>query len=153
MRMRCYTINFYIVLFKKMREDNYLDDCNEIHKGFLRHCFRTLIQAELDLVLEEWSRHPIRKQKDNDVSGKPEHLYNFPEKYGFEDYKKEVDQNHIDICYEQHAEKTVINDAESEELCQLLVPGHKIPETVEEALRLFERLTNALWEFEHNVQE
>ena len=148
-RMRRYTINFYIEKFKEMKDKNILDDSDDIHIGFIRYCFGNLIQAELDLVVEQWNRHPIRKQKgQNVVSGKPAHIYNFPQNYDAQDYRKEINKEHVDICFSKYAEKPVLFEPVYSELAKLLAPDHEIPRYFEEGLRLFIQLTDAIKEFD-----
>lgn len=49
--------------------------------------FIPVIQKEMDIFKETvWNSHRIRKQKDAQLpKGIPNHVYQFPEKYGSED--------------------------------------------------------------------
>ena len=55
-----------------------------------------LIQKELDIFRETvWNSHRIRAQRDTALpDGVPDHIYNFPEKYGLE----ECGMCHIILC-------------------------------------------------------
>lgn len=86
---------FYIDFFKEMEVQNILDVNNKIHVECLRFCFGLLIQHEIDVTRKEWNEHRIRKQQ-HVMGGVPNELYQFPEKYGHQDYKKLIDVNPIE---------------------------------------------------------
>jgi hypothetical protein len=45
-----------------------------------------LMQKEIDIFVDMWNSHRIREQKNTLLpDGVPNHIYNFPEKYGLVD--------------------------------------------------------------------
>lgn len=150
-RMRQQCIGFYINLFKDLWAINFVNDSDEVELECFRYCFGSLIAYDLERFREEWNRHTIRKQKEKDVvSGKPNCMYYFPEKFNAENCKKDVSQDHIDICLEEYTIKPVFCDPLTPELVKLLLPNHEVPTTVEEALTLFEQIVSELKEFKEN---
>ena len=77
---------FYMSLFKDLRDSGILNVGDVRHIQCLQFCFTKLIQAELDQLREHWNLHHIRSQKNLEVPhGKPELLYNSPEIWGVHD--------------------------------------------------------------------
>ncbi|XP_074109299.1 uncharacterized protein LOC141534056 [Cotesia typhae] len=79
-QLRRHGLDFWINLFKDLRERGLYNDSSILHVECLRFCFGHLIRAELKMIRHEWNRHRIRKQKSRHVaSGKPNCLYYLPE--------------------------------------------------------------------------
>lgn len=58
-----------------------------LHRKLLSFVMVPVVQRELDTFKEMvWNSHRIRAQKDTVLpDGVPNHIYNFPEKYGLEE--------------------------------------------------------------------
>lgn len=75
-QLRRQSLDYWICLFKDMRERNIFNDANIIHVECLRYCFGPLIKLDLEMFRHEWNSHSIRKQKNRHIpSGKPNYLY------------------------------------------------------------------------------
>ena len=62
-------LRFYLLYFRKV----------------LAFIFIPVIQREMNTFIDMWNSHRIRHQKDTLLpDGVPNHIYNFPEKYGLE---------------------------------------------------------------------
>ncbi|XP_074110011.1 uncharacterized protein LOC141534518 [Cotesia typhae] len=62
-QLRRHGLDFWINLFKDLRERGLYNDSSILHVECLRFCFGHLIRAELKMIRHEWNRHRIRKQK------------------------------------------------------------------------------------------
>ena len=58
-----------------------------LFRNLLAYIFVPIVQKEMDIFRETvWNSHRIRKQKDAQLpKGIPDHVFNFPEKYGAEE--------------------------------------------------------------------
>ena len=61
---------------------NYSDNSCSIYSETSRYCFGPIIEKELDVLVNEWNHHYIRKSKYCEtIGGIPEILYCLPEQY------------------------------------------------------------------------
>ena len=75
--------NWWIQLFKDLRESGAFCDGNIIHVYCLRYCFMNIIQKELDSVATSWNEHRIRKSSTAECPGGiPDELFFVPETSG-----------------------------------------------------------------------
>ena len=144
-RMRKHTADFYIQLFKSMREKQLFND-SPLHIKTLQFRFGPVIQYDLDMTKELWNAHNIRKQpgRTNIVCGKPEILYFLPERNKAVDYKKEVDVNVIEKLMDQYTTKPQLFDPKFKELVELILPNYTTPKTPEEALNLYKSILHEI---------
>lgn len=76
-------MDFWMNLFKDMRDSGLLHTNNEGHLHSLRFAFMDLIRNDLDRVAVEWNQHNIDvKRSAQGPKGKPDVLYYLPEKNG-----------------------------------------------------------------------
>ena len=135
------TLDYYIDLFKMMQESGVLDVQDEIHVEALRFCFSSLIQRSLNKARTEWNEHRIQKQANVLLSGAiPNVMFYWPERYGCEDYSKNVNKEDIDMMLEDYAEKPINYSSDIEELIKILVPNVSIPQVSKEAYDLFVKI-------------
>lgn len=138
-------VNFWIGLFKDMRDNNLFNDSNQIHVQCLRYCFGPLIKYDLEMIRKQWNQHRIRKLKSREsLPGKPNCLFYCPEKYGARDCKQKVEQHDIEVCINNYSIFPELINPEFEELIQLLIPDVIIPTTVPEAVALFVKCTDII---------
>ena len=63
---------------------NYSDNFCSIYSETSRYCFGPIIEKELDVLVNEWNHHYIRKSKYCETIGRiPEILYFLTEQYGW----------------------------------------------------------------------
>ncbi|XP_060578375.1 uncharacterized protein LOC132735447 [Ruditapes philippinarum] len=134
----------YQDLFKDMVACGILNLSNAFHIECLRFCFMPVIQSELQLVLETWNDHRIRKQTNQCIVGRPSFLYDCPEEYGAQDQSKPVDRNLLNNCQEIFSinlPEMGASDEFSEIALELmLLHNLQLPSTLDDAMILFERL-------------
>lgn len=137
-QLRQSTLNFYIKLFKSMQHDNILDIGDIVHIEVLRYCFGPILKKDLENSLKEWNEHRIRKQNViNVISGIPNVLYYWPERYGARHCHKNVDAEDIQRLRLTYTEKPILYDDATELLIKMIFPDAEVPKTPEEAYNLF----------------
>ena len=141
---------FYMSLFKDLRDSGILNVGDPLHIECLRFCFNQLLQTELTQVKEHWNLHVIRKQKNLQVPhGKPEFLYSNPEVCGGHDVSIPVERGILDVCrllvpnYNQNRYGCTDEFAEVA-LGYMLAAQQGLPNNFAEALDLFGDLITLL---------
>ncbi|XP_043463829.1 uncharacterized protein LOC122499503 [Leptopilina heterotoma] len=138
-------IDFYITLFKAMEGENILNVTNPLQVECLRYCFGDLIKEEIQITVKEWNQHLVRKQKNRNVAGGiPNLLYKCPEKFAFEDYKKDVDSDYVLRLQEHFTTEPRLVSLEFEKLADELLKNQRRPTTVDEAYILYLNLNKAI---------
>lgn len=111
-----------------MEAKNVLDTNNRIHVETLRFSFGHLIQHDLNIARRVQNLFRIRKQPSRDIhGGKPNILYYIPEKEDAEDYKKPINQEHVNIFLEKYATQVLFpatNWSFDEATRQVIVIGY-----------------------------
>ena len=74
--------DWWINLFKDMSESGILDIGNELHMESLWFCFGSLLQNDLDEVMEHWNTHQPHRSRHGTMPGVPDILYFLPERSG-----------------------------------------------------------------------
>ncbi|XP_031573563.1 uncharacterized protein LOC116307446 [Actinia tenebrosa] len=75
--------NWWLELFKDLKESGSFCNGNIIHVYCLRYCFMNIIQKELDSVAANWNEHRIRKNSTAECpNGIPDELFFLPENSG-----------------------------------------------------------------------
>ena len=121
-----------------MQDSNLLDINNPIHIQALQYSFGPLIQYNLYTAKKEWNDHRIRKQNNRNIEGgKPNILYNWPEKYNAEECKVEVEEYKIDVLLKNYSQKPELHKPIFEELVKVILPNAKTPTNADEALELY----------------
>lgn len=88
--------DWWIKLFKDIRDAGIYCDFNPIHVECLKFCFMKLIQDELKHVAEHWNLHRIRPCRNSDSpAGRPDVLYFLPELEEAMDYSTPVPSDEI----------------------------------------------------------
>ena len=144
--------SYWKELFKYLQDTGVFDNTNLIHIEALRFCFTRLIQRDFDLVLQEWNQHSIRVQNiDGLPFGKPDMMYYVPEMYNCEEQKmpllytqQDIDGVKRSFCkeYPPFGCRPELIDAVNVLVGN--VNNFDLPESVEEALTLFESLIELL---------
>ncbi|CAD6232719.1 GSCOCG00012228001-RA-CDS, partial [Cotesia congregata] len=144
-QLRRHGLDFWINLFKDLRERDFYNDSSMIHVECLRFCFGHLIRAELETIRHEWNRHRIRKQKNRHIApGKPNCLYYLPEVIGAKNYMKPVNEHAIDILKQDYTLKPKLYNEIFCQLVKVLIPDIQVPLNVEESVELYLRILNLL---------
>lgn len=129
--------DFYMHLFKSMEGESSLDIANPLHIQCLRYAFGNLIQEDLLLTMKEWNEHRVRKQNNRNIpGGSPDELYKWPENYGGNDFKKEVNIEQVKELYE-YTKKPQLVAPDFKTVADVLVKGIPEPNCVEDAYDLY----------------
>lgn len=88
--------SFMIDFFKEMVNDGLYNPANELELYCFQYCFASVLQNGLDEVTEHWNSHLIRKSRYDTVSGIPDELFHFPEKFEGESRLKLCDSDDLD---------------------------------------------------------
>ena len=144
-QLRQRVTGFYISLFQSMYLEEIIDLDNPRHIDCLRYCFGLIIQQDLERFVNEWNSHHIRKQRARNISGgKPNGLYDLPEKYGGKHCQKPVNLEHLQILKDRYCEKPRLIDPDTEQFFLQMIP-HQLPPThVPQAIKLCLEILNKL---------
>ena len=78
---------YWISLFKDLRDSGLLHLHNNIHKQALRFSFMHLIRNDLNNIAIEWNQHTIDSKSSAEApKGKPDILYYLPERLGTQEF-------------------------------------------------------------------
>ena len=125
---------FYINLFKIMEENELVDISNPLHLECLRYAFGPLIKHDFQTYKKEWNQHHIRKQNARNIpGGKPNVMFNLPQKFGLSDCKKPVDLEHVDILFQKYTTKPQLYRSEFEDVIKEVQFNPPVYCTVEDA--------------------
>lgn len=135
-----------------MLNDRIFDNTNMLHIELLRFCFRPLLQSDLINSKNEWNLHRIRRQAGLKIPcGIPNLIFHWPERFGGEDCRKDLDKN--DVMYlldSQYVQTPILFSHSTERLVNELIPEVRIPNTIEEAFNLFVLLLQLVDELDDN---
>ncbi|XP_066933340.1 uncharacterized protein [Clytia hemisphaerica] len=144
-RLRGAASQFWINLFKDMRDAGELDETDDIYRDCLRFSFMGLVQQSLDDARLLHNTHRIRPYPLQECpNGKPNIIYGIPEAYDTVDYKVEVEEDEIGIAREVTKEPLELGcSVEFLELANFIMEeeGLQAPENVDEAKILYFTLT------------
>jgi hypothetical protein len=132
--------NFWMNLFKDLRNMNLYNDANVIHIECLRYCFMEAIQSDLAEFVKQWNCHNIRRQRNSEMpAGKPDVMHFAPQVFGARSYEVPVMKEDAQRCRhlfgKPRSENTYLRDFE--ELAKQIVPHVNQPCNAMEALRLY----------------
>lgn len=137
-QMRRSGVDYWISLFKDMRDLFIFNDSDPLHVECIRYCFGPLIQNELFLIRREWNDHPIRRQKNvTSPFGRPNHMFYCPSRYNSRDFKKDIDPDVIESLMEDNTTQPVLIDPNFRELVKLIIPNVEEPTSAKEAVELY----------------
>lgn len=88
----------WIRFFKDFSDLSHFDNRNIIHVECLRFCFMGLIEEELCKVAQNWNLHKIRPCNAETPPGRPDTLFFPPGEAGATDYKKDADENDLEVA-------------------------------------------------------
>ena len=96
---------WWINYFKDLIEKGHLNTDNGLQMQCLWICFSSLIQKDLDEVIEHWNTHRIRPSRFDTISGIPDELFYLPERH------EGVDELTLPISEEliNYAQENVLN--------------------------------------------
>ena len=101
-RNRC---SWWINFFKDLCDESIFDPSIPYHQEFLRFCFVTLLQVELDETKNLWNSHYIRKSRNAEAPpGRPNVLYFTPHLSNGEDFKNPINDLDLNIAKEKSEE-------------------------------------------------
>jgi len=132
---------WWMNFFKDMIEKGVMNTADQLHRECLWFCFSSLLQTDLDRVREAWNTHYIRKSRHDTVAGRPNAIYNLPERYGGID-KQIVEISHSDLKYAYSHLVQKDEDDEYQEYFQYVIQNLNIkqPEHWREALQRYSEL-------------
>lgn len=135
LRRQC--LDFWINLFKDMRDYGLYNDGNMFHSQCLMFCFMPIIGFELRRFATEWNVHNISSGNRKDGPfGKPDVMFHMPEIYDVTSYHHKISSEEIDICMNRYTRQ--VNESgcfpEFYRLFRIIMPGPDIElETAEDA--------------------
>ena len=133
-------------IFLKTSESGMLNLGNQLHMECLWFCFSSIIQKDLDGVIEHWNTHRIRRSRHGTVPGVPDVLYFLPETSGRSDCKVEVTDKKIAgvDTYSQNMNIPPPDINEYEEYSTYVLENERLflPTNFEEGFHLFQTLLN-----------
>lgn len=137
-QMRKSGVDWWISLFKDLRDQFLFDNSNPTHIECLRYCFGPVLKLELDTIRKDWNRHRIRNQKNRDVpAGKPDCLFFCSDKFGGEDVKIKIEPSKIDKLIDKFSTEPVLISHRFAKTVERLIPGVSHPIEATEALKLY----------------
>ena len=146
LRKQC--LDFWISLFKDMRDSGLLHTHNEQHLNSLRFSFLDLLRHDLERMVLEWNQHCIdAKPNAEGPRGKPNVLYYLPESKGTHDYGVHVDIEEVEQYMFNLDNRGFIPNDHDEEFVQYVntvLPNWQEPRNVQDAIQLFVDVTRAL---------
>ena len=137
--------DWWIKIFKDLRDSGQFSDANLLHVDCIRYCFTSLIQGELNRVARHWNLHKIRPSSNTESSpGRPDVLFFLPQLLNAADYKTPAPSDEIEIATEMcctNVGETVCCDVFMD-LAKLIMEdeGLNHPSTTDEALVLYRKL-------------
>lgn len=139
--------DWWIRLFKDMRDSGLFCDDDVVHVESLKFCFMPLLRNELQNFAEQWNLHRIRPSTNAESpGGRPDILYFVPEINGARNLITPIALDDIEIA----EQRTCYRPPETgcaEEFCELaaviMEERHlEMPKTGEEAVILYSILTD-----------
>lgn len=126
--------------FKDLEFQGIIDLTCDLNRQLLYYCFNTVIQSELDDIVEHWNTHYIRKSRHDCIAGRPDSIFYLPERFGGLDQKVQVDDR--DIAY---IRDNIVHEEEGNEYTEyfdyvMSKTNIVIPKNWMEALTTFERI-------------
>ncbi|XP_071140959.1 uncharacterized protein [Mytilus edulis] len=138
--------DWWMAIFKDLRDSGKYDESDPLHCDCLRFCFTRLIRKGLNNIASEWNQHrlQVRKQRDFDCArGIPDILYFLPEAVNTESFGTAVNDDDINTCYEMYVRELPNLYGCSEkflEIVNIIKPNYTQPENTDQALSLFMEL-------------
>ncbi|KAK9977241.1 hypothetical protein ABG768_019062 [Culter alburnus] len=121
--------NYWMDMFKELQSTgDFTGDATD--KCLIRFCFLSLIQDELDTVVNMWNNHRIRRSNGCDLQhGKPFLMYNLPELYQSKDYLNPVDAERLDVINHENVclwKSDIPCDRDFYDLCILVMEENNL---------------------------
>lgn len=112
-----------------LKDQGHYDPHNDSDRLLLAFIMVPLIQKELDIFRETvWNSHRIRAQRDTALpDGIPDHIYNFPEKYGLEECGLPVTEEQLQEMAIESGVLSILDDfltLEFREKCECIFPDN-----------------------------
>lgn len=133
----------YMDVFKDLEMAGLLDRTNKYHMDCLYFCFIDLLKTDLEIIMETWNAHRVRKTKESEIpAGIPNFLFDTPTYYGYNNVGKMTNQDTVSICKELYPTLYNTEYMQYEEWAlNLMLCNHwVIPKTIDESLTLYGKL-------------
>ncbi|XP_046842108.1 uncharacterized protein LOC124436205 [Xenia sp. Carnegie-2017] len=135
--------NWWINFFKGLVHDGVVLLGNLIHMECLWFCFQSVLQNELNDIIDHWNTHYIRRSRYDTIPGVPNLLYFLPELTGGADYIVQVPTDKINEMEEECEMEEGLNDYKEYFEHVMEIKGLRLPNNATEALALFQCLVEA----------
>lgn len=140
--------NWWMNLFKDLRDLNFYNDGCLIQVQCLKYCFMEVIQSDLNTFMTQWNCHQIRQQRNSELpAGKPDVIYFAPQLFGTRSYELSVvkeDAAHCRILFgKPRSEFSYLEDFETL-ACEVISSTIQPSDDAMSALRLYFKLLLAL---------
>ena len=139
------TLQQWIDCFKDMRDSGLYDDSNNVHVEALKLCYYSIVQNDLDNIVNYWNHHKIRPTKGSEAPhGRPDIMYHLPWRFGAIDKKVDIDSIDMNIAASMHANrpKQFCCSEEFAEFAAIVMSEHNLhwPKNRQEAEELYAEL-------------
>lgn len=92
--------------FKDLESEGVLDSSSELRMECHWYCYASILQNDLNIVIEHWNSYRIRKSRHNTVSGRPDSLFYLPEHHGaVGNLLLKIPQSEIDYVSKQSSDE------------------------------------------------
>ncbi|XP_046861247.1 uncharacterized protein LOC124454484 [Xenia sp. Carnegie-2017] len=132
--------NWWINFFKGLVHDGVVLLGNLIHMECLWFCFQSVLQNELNDIIDHWNTHYIRRSRYDTIPGVPNRLYFLPQLTGGADYIVQVPTDKINEMEEECEMEEGLNDYKEYFEHVMEIKGLRLPNNATEALALFQCL-------------
>ena len=134
---------WWVNFFKDLRDSGIYMDHNPVHRECLKLCFMPVIRRELYSLAELWNtkRIEVKRGQVDVIGGKPDVLFFLPDVYSTRSYLVRTDERDVRVCKNLYTRQCRDCCPEIEALAETIVPGYRLPNDTEEALRLFITIT------------
>ena len=141
--------HWWIDFFKDMVDNALYDPSLNHHLECARFCFTGVLQQELDEFRTIWNTHRIRHVHNSECpAGKPDLLYNSPQRYGGRDSSFDIMDQDLDLVTDDIVKEPLMFGCseDCERLSRIIMREHNLsyPQTVEEAKNLFQVLVDRI---------
>ena len=88
--------------FKDLMEQAVFTPGNQLQIECLWFCFSSIIQQDLDFVVQHWNSHYIRRSSHDTISGRPDELLYLPELHSGKDLLHQVSEQECQYVKENY---------------------------------------------------
>ena len=95
-------MTWWMNFFKDLMEQAVFIPGNQLQIECLWFCFSSIIQQDLDFVVQHWNSHYIRRSRHDTISGRPDELFYLPELHSGKDLSHQVSEQECQYVKENY---------------------------------------------------